>query len=367
MQKKLLVSLAVIATSTIAHAESDSMNSLAYRVKTNEFHYDLGMDFGKTKYNTSERLSSSAASTAVKKSFENSATNWTNDLSYGVNDSFSLSVGVDLALTNTLKQTAQSDAGTVFTSAAVDNNTNYSPLEMKNDGLRDVRVGSSYRYLTGEVKADLLVGVTFSGKGKVGKTNSNNATSTYVASNGDAKLGGSEIQLGTQLSGAMGSFEWSTAAALNYKMKKTFTIVGRDSITGLSALDYDKEIKANMDFALGLDGQYNINSSFAVGASLLVNLAATEEGTASAYAGHTTKTTETSTDKAHTDMTLGLDGKYQVMSNVALGLNYSHLFGADIDGAMIGNALNASATEARTTSITDRKDDRFGFNVAVKF
>lgn len=372
MQKKLLVSLAVIATSTVVHAEDSSMNSLSYRVKEKGFQYELGMDFGKTKFNTSKVDSSLTGAAAIaateKMSFENSQTRWSNDFSYGISDTFSVSLGLDLSLKNALKQTAGSTGSTIAVgSSGAVTATSYSNAEMKNDGLEDIRLSSSYRYMNDSVKADLLIGLAISGKGKTAATIENAAGTAYVTSTGDAKSGGSSIQLGTQLSGVVGSFEVAGVLGLNYKMKKKTTIVGGDiNAAGTAVADIEKENKANMDFALGVEGQYNITSSFAIGANVVANFAAKEEAAYSVYEGGATRYDVTAIDKAHTDLTIGFSGKYQVASNVDLGLNYSHMSGADVDGSIVAKPTTGTTLNYTTTS-TDRKDDRFGFNVAVRF
>jgi hypothetical protein len=64
-------------------------------------------------------------------------------------------------------------------------------------------------------------------------------------------------------------------------------------------------------------------------------------------------------------VTLGVDGKYEVTSNVMIGLNYAHVIGADIDGS--ASVRQSGVTTNLTTTNTDRKDDRFGFDVSVRF
>ncbi len=104
-KKKVLLFLSV---STAALADDASMSSLSYREKANEFHYNLGMEFGTTEFSKSGVDSTLTRATisanTEKQSFENKATRWTNDFSYGLNDSFSVGLGLDLTLGSKLTQ-----------------------------------------------------------------------------------------------------------------------------------------------------------------------------------------------------------------------------------------------------------------------
>lgn len=340
MQRKLLLSFAVISMAAVAHADGDSMHSLSYRVKENEFRYDSGVEVAKPKFDI--KVATSRAS------FENTKVRWINDLAFGVTDSFSVGVGLDLSIINTFRQTAAT-TGTTFSS-----------VDQKNNGFEDIRLNSSYRYSAAEVKADLLVGFAYSGKAEKAASVQHPTTGKYVTSAGDAKSGGSSIQLGTQFSGAMGSFEWATMMSAQYNMRKKAIVVGGDQ-NGTSVLDYELKTKSALDLILGVSGQYNINTTFALETHLDMNFAAKREYTYFLLDGDTIKSNNKKIEKAHTDIKLALNGKYLLMANVALGLNYSHLFAAKIDGSI------ASAPPALTTKMTGRKDDRFGFDVAVRF
>lgn len=369
MQKKVLLSLAVLSVSTIALAEDSSLKSLSYRVKGNEFHYNLGMEFGTSKFSNSmvDSTLTGAAATAdtVKRSFENKATTWTNDFSYGVTDSFSIGLGLDLALSSKLNQKSESEGSTIFTgSSTAATNTTYSTLDQENNGLGDIRLNTSYRYMNDGIKGDLLAQVSISGKAKRAAINEN-TTGNYVVSEGDAKSGGSSILVGTQFAGAAGSFEWSTALALNYQMKKKITAVGGDVTSTGIILDYEQQTKSKLDFALGVAGQYNLTSAFSLGANVALNLVSKEETSYSQFDTAATKRDVTVTNKAHSDVTLGVEGKYEVTSNVMIGLNYAHVFGADIDGS--ASLKQSGTTTNLTLADTDRKDDRFGFDVSVRF
>jgi hypothetical protein len=347
--------------SSVVLAEGDSMNSLSYRVKAKELRYDLGVEVGTPKYKTSEvNAATPTASNTDHASYENSKMRWTNNLSYGVSDLFSVDLGLNLSLKNSLKKTAESQGTIANTgSATADTGTTFSTLEEKNSGLEDIKLNSSYRYLTGDIKADLLVGIAYSGKSKRA-TRNKNAASNYVVSTGEAMSGGSSLHLGTQFAGVMGSFEWATGIGANYNMKKVSTKVGGDYKANAVA-DYDLKTKTALDLALDLAGQYNIDSAFSLAANLGLNFAAKREQTALTYEGPTTKKATTLKDDAHTDITLGLGAKYQAMTNVTLGLNYSHLFAADINGSRVED------TTTYTTHTTDRKDDRIGLDAAMRF
>ena len=338
-------------------------------MKGNEFHYNLGMEFGTSKYNDSmvdSTLTGAAvAANIVKRSYENKTTTWTNDFTYGLTDTFSIGLGLDLALSSKLSQKSESDGPIIFTgSSTAATNTTYSTLDQENNGLGDIRLNTSYRYMNDAIKADLLAQVSFSGKAKRAASNEN-ASGNYVVSEGDAKSGGSSILVGTQFAGAVGAFEWATALGLNYQMKKKITVVGGDITTTNAVVDYEQQTKSKLDFALGVAGQYNLTSAFSLGANVGMNFVSKEENSYSQFDGAATKRDVTVTDKAHTDVTLGVDGKYEVTSNVMIGLNYAHVIGADIDGS--ASVRQSGVTTNLTTTNTDRKDDRFGFDVSVRF
>lgn len=365
MQKKLLLSLAVFATSTIVQAQDNSSLSLSYRVKEKSFDYSLGLGLGSGKYNTSS-FDNTVPNDVTKKSFETSQTQWTNDFSYGISESFSVELGLDLSLENSLTQNAESFGSTVFRAGAnVATATTFSANEMKNAGLEDFRLGSSYRYMNDSLKADLLVGLTISGKGKTAATEKNVAETAYLTSEGDAKSGGSALQLGTHLISTMGAFELGGLIGLNYKMEKKNTVVGGDKNT-TAMLDVEQVTKSNMDLFIGFEGQYNFAPTFALGANLQANFAAKNELTYSTYSGGTTRYDVTSIDESYTDVIFGLNGKYLVASNVDLGLSYSHLFAGDIKGSVLAKPTSGT-TLNYTTATTDRKDDRFGLDLTVRF
>jgi len=353
MQKNLLMALAIGTLSTTAIADETSMNSLSYRVKANEFHYELGMDFGKSEFLDTE--TAVGATTSNNNGYEVKSTKWTNDFSYGITDSFSVGLGLDLVLSSKLTQVSKNNAGA---SAAFDSQAE------KNDGLGDIRLNTSYRYMDGAVKADLLAGVAISGKGKKASRYVNATTGKNSVSEGNAKSGGSSLQLATQFSGAMDKVEWAAVVAADYKMKAKNTMVNGDETTTANT-DYEVVSKSKLDLALGVTGQYNVTSAVSVGANLLANFVSKDEGTASVFAGNATTTNVTKNTESYTDLTLGAEVKYQVMSNVALGLNYSHLFGADLKATQVENDSGTITRYALATK--DRKDDSFGFDIQVRF
>lgn len=362
MRRKVLLPLAAIALSTSAFAAEESMTSLGYRVKAGEFHYDLGMEFGKPKYNTSEvNVASNTAANTEHRSFENSKTTWTNEITYGVSDALSFGLGLDFALTNTMKQTSD----VVGTTAQV-LNQDWTNAEMKNSGLKSVDLNTSYRYLNGEVKADLNFGLSLSGKGKKAAGIYDSANNKYSGvSKGNGLNGGSEVELGTVISGKMSSFEWSGLLGLKYNLKKKYTLVNADFDSNDKNHDVDQEIKSNMDINLGVAAQYDISSAFAVGLSLEALFAPKDETSYAAYVGNTTKKNFTEVEKSHTDITLGLNLKYNVLTNLMVGVDYSHLFAADVDTTK--KEVNGSSITNKTGKMTDRKADMFGFNIAYRF
>ncbi len=180
-----------------------------------------------------------------------------------------------------------------------------------------------------------------------------------------AKSGGSSIQVGTQFAGVSGAFEWSTALGLNYQMKKTTTVVGGDVSSLNQITDYESQIKSKLDFVLGLDGQFNLNTELSVGAGVAMNFRSKEEISYSDFDGNATARTNAGSNKGFTDITLGLNTKYVVTPNMMLGLNYAHVFAADVDGTMA--RTSTGTTTNYTTTMADRKDDRFGFDVSVRF
>ena len=373
MQKKVLLSLAVLSVSTVTLADDSSLSSLSYRVKANEFHYNLGMEFATLKNNASsvDSLATGAAiaSNIEKESFESTNTTWTNDFSYGLNDSLSFGLGLDLVLSSKRNQTAGSAGTTIKTGSSTTEiaGKTFGNLDEKNNGLKNIRLNTSYRYLNDTVKADLLGQFTISGKAKRATSNED-VNSKYVVSEGDAKTGGSSLQVGTQFSGAMGSFEWATDLGLDYQMKKKITFVGGDVDSANKVINYEQETKSKLDFALGVAGQFNLTPEFSLGANLGLDLISKEESTASVINNDPAdvKTNVTKTYKGYTDITLGLNSKYVVTPNMMLGLNYSHVFGADIDGTQSAKQVGSPASN-NTLTMTDRKDDRFGFDVSVRF
>lgn len=178
--------------------------------------------------------------------------------SYGLTDSLSIGLGLDLTLSSKLSQKSESDGPTIYTgSSSAVTNTTYSTLDQENNGLGDIRLNTSYRYMNDEIKGDLLAQISISGKAKRASS-TENASGNYVASEGDAKSGGSSILLGTQFAGAVGSFEWSTALAMNYQMKKKIIVVGGDMTSTNAITDYELATKSKLDFVLDLAGQYNL-------------------------------------------------------------------------------------------------------------
>jgi len=366
MEMKFLLPVALATVSMASYAQGDSMNALSYRVKEKEVYYNLGMEFGTSKQDISSVLSTLTGQNAIDStthdSYETKKARLMNDFTYGVNDTFSIGLGLDLSLANSTTITDESYGVSARTGSisSKSGTSTFNENEVKNNGLEDLRFNSSYRYLTGDLKADLLVGITFSGKSKEGSL----ATlgNKYSSSSGDAMSGGSSLQLGTHFASTFsGAFEWAAAVGLDFKMEKKVTVVGGDQ--NISAIiDYEKVIQSNMDLNVNLASQYNFTPVFSMGASLNIKLAPQEISDATKYAGTATQNVSYSTtDESHTDFKLGINGKYQLMTNVDLGLGFSHLMGGDIDGT------EATGASINKISKTNRKDDLFSFNLAVRF
>ena len=368
MGKKFLLPMALATVSMAAYAQGDSMNTLSYRVKEKEIYYNLGMEFGTSKQDVSSVSSTLTGQNATDNtnhdSYETKKTRLMNDLTYGVSDTISIGLGLDLSLANNTTITDESLGVSAHTGSisAKSGTSTFNANEIKNNGLEDLRLNSSYRYLTGDLKADLLVGLTFSGKSKEGSLITNIADTTYSSSSGDALLGGSSLQLATRFASSFGgAFEWAAAAGLDYKMQKKVTVVGGDKNTS-AIIDFEKVIQSNTDFNVNLASQYNFSPLFSLGASLNIKLVPQVTSTATKYAGLATQNVSyMAIDESHSDFKLGINGKYQVMANVDLGLNYFHLMGGNIDGT------EATGTAINTISKTNRKDDLFGFNLAIRF
>lgn len=367
MEIKFLLPMALATVSMATYAEGDSRNSLSYRVPEKEIYYNLGMEIGTSKQDISSVSSTltgqNATDNTTHDSFETKKSRLMNDLTYGINDTFSIGLGLDLSLANNTTIATES-LGVSARSGSVgakSGTSTFNANEVKNNGLENLRLNSSYRYLTGDLKADFLVGLTFSGKSKEGSLITNLSNTTYSSSSGDAMLGGSSLKLATRFASSFSAaFEWAAAVGVDYKMEKKVTVVGGDANTS-AIIDYEKVIQSNMDFNVNLASQYNFTPSFALGASLNIKLVPQETSNATKFASLATQSVPfTSIDESHTDFKLGINGKYQLMANVDLGLGFSHLIGGDIDGTQ---ATGASITKINKTN---RKDDLFGFNFAVR-
>lgn len=249
ISKKLILPLALLSVASVT--ADASMSSLSYRVKAKEFRYELGMDYGSQKHKTTDvdsSLTTTAAANTGHASYEVSQNRWTNSLTYGISDSFSMGLALNFALTNDTKQT-YSATGTTADVAGID----YSTAAMKNNGLEDIAINLSYRYMSGSINADALLGLTVSSEGKTGGQVRHPVTNVVSVSEGDAKSGGSSILIGTRFSGVMSIFEWSTALALDYKMEKKNILVKGDD-NGTINVDINRKTKSKMDFSLKLGG-----------------------------------------------------------------------------------------------------------------
>lgn len=367
MQKKHIITLALFLISTFTYSSIDSINSLSHRATEKEIEYNTGLEFSKIKYITSSVDASLVGTAATNNtdhtSYEGNKTKWANNFTYGFTNLFSLCIGLDFDFVNSLITTADSTGATTHApSTSIKTSTTFNALEMKNNGPEDVRIHSSYRYLNNNIKADLLVGIALSSKTKKAELNYN-ANNYYVVSKGDAMSGGSSIQIGTTVFGVIETFEWATNIGINYKLKKVGTIVGGDLNSSNTNLDYDKEINSKMDFKLNFTGQYNINPIFSISPSLGFDYISEEDASMSIYGGGTVLKPITTVDSAHTDITIALMGKFQVRDNLLVKLNYSHLFGGDIDGTVNMPTINTTDI----THINDRTDNRFGLNLDFYF
>lgn len=160
MHFKLSIAMLASCTTFAIFAQDSSLNSLSYRPKAQEFNYSLGLEKSEINFETSDYVEGNSGTT--RRTFERNNTNWTNDFNYGVTDSLSFGLGLDLALNNELQQTAMRVNGTAYTgTSGAATATSFNNLKESNDGLKDIRLNSSYRYMKETVKADLIIGLAY--------------------------------------------------------------------------------------------------------------------------------------------------------------------------------------------------------------
>lgn len=294
----LLASLLLTTVSTTVFAQ-ERMNSLSYRTEAGEFHFDTGL-----KFNRTEEKDLANDKTEVK------TTKWDLGLTYGLTNEFSFGVGFFVPV------------NTDVTFAGQD-----SRVEFK--GISDIALKSSYRYMNSDIKGDLLVGLN------VSKTRKQELAGSTLEV--DTMTGGHSLELGTQIAGEMGAFEWATSAKAlyNFEKKLEITVPGEE--------DTDKT-KAYVDFNVGVAGQYNLMPTMSLGLNATVNFNGKEES----------KTDGTGT-KAYTDVVLGVNYKYQIVENFMLGVSYQTSLAVD----------TKDLTGAVDTK--DMKESECAFNISYRF
>lgn len=234
-------------------------------------------------------------------------------LDYGFSNDLSFGIAFEVPVSTDMKNEGEKEEG-------------------KYKGISDINLNANYRYLNTDLKADLLVGINYSGAREIEELSSG-------AQEFGLNSGGSSLALGTKVTGSNGAVEWSANVGMNYIFEKEYKEI-------VSSSEISKKYKSHMDFNLGVAGQYNMMPTLSFGLSADLKMNGKEKNknnlNASGY-------------KAYNQTTLGANAKYLINPDMMLTLNY-------------GNTLAADVKDLNGTYVyNDYKNSEIGLSFTAKF
>lgn len=167
------------------------------------------------------------------------------DLTYGLNDQFSVGLGTDISFRNSLVN----ENVTMHPSGAV---SNKEPT-IKDNGILDPRATSKYRYLnSGSVISDLLVNispsVTTAKRGAI-------FNGQQIVSKGDYQRGSHQVEIGNMFGYKLGAdeFKFNLMYQLNLRGKQKYMQVDPTAENAKGDMFYNEDMRSEYSF----DATYN--------------------------------------------------------------------------------------------------------------
>lgn len=360
MQKKLVL-VPLMALSSVAFA--NDLRSLTHFQKANEFEYATSVDFS----SNDEMITYNISSTLLKLGFEESSTQWKNTFAYGLTDQFNFGLGLNYFLSNDRTQKSKSVGSTIYTGTATPGTNTFGNADIENKGLGDIALNANYRLMSGDLNIDLLSTINLSlGDAERGTNLVNFDESKYVNSKGNAKSGGHSFEINTKISGTSNSLEYAANAGFTYNLKKEITAIQYgENAADTANTDVKSTIKSKLDFNLSAETQYLISESFAMGANFGLDFIGKETTTTDRYYDGGSYYDQTETVKARTDMTFGLNTKFNLSKTMLIGAQFSHTFAADKKITSVESEDGTLSTYAGQADDLDKTT--FGLNFSVLF
>lgn len=120
--------------------------------------------------------------------------------------------------------------------------------------------------------------------------------------------------------------------------------------------------KSATDFYVGFAGEYHLVPSFALGAKANFDFVGERKETIAYLGGAATSTPYVITDDSHTDITVGLEGKYEVTQSIVGKLGFDYKILSDFD-----RTSQSGSSAATKEQMKDRSDMRFALGMDFSF
>ena len=299
-----------------------------------------------------------AGTTTDDKSLNKHETNsftWNNGFHYSFTDDMQIGLGLNYQFSGKDKHKSGvgSDGTTAVTTANLEAETN-------DKSLKNIELNARYRVMEeAPVTMDVLAGLSL-GIREDKKSESYTVSGVNKARNGNAAEA-TQILLGTELGKKHGDVQWKGALGFNYGLKHDVTSLDKGDTNASSvSVDTKYEQDSFFDFNLALAGEYHLTSAFAMGAKGKVDFIG--EKTLTKKPAVSSNYATTITQKSYTDITLGLEGKYEFTNSILARIGFDYVMGGEYE-----YVTKTSATSSSTMKYKERNDMRFALGMDFSF
>ncbi|MBF0314573.1 MAG: hypothetical protein HQK52_14230 [Oligoflexia bacterium] len=355
MKSKLTLAAVILGLVGSVQAASDGKQSdIMFMPKAGGFQYYGKLDYAFGDYENNYSRLGSANVTQTTSKFDTERWVLKNSLDYGLMERLSLGLDINYQMTSTVENKSGTTNGVADTG---------NQLEAKTDdkGLQNIGLNGRYRVMEEEpVNLDFQLGFDF----RLGDDEKSYSYAPQTGGNNKADEGNAysahAMKLGSEVGTNVGKFQWKGLLGLNYMFEHDVYLLKADTNAAGQNVNLKEKLKAHNDIALGLAGNYFFMPAFSMGFGADFLLVGKREYTYASVIAPTT--TNTLTEKSHTDIALGIDGKYEFTKNVMGSLGLGYTFGGEYDVTNV--------TAGTTTSQYKKKDvneTKVTFGVGVLF